>query len=282
MRGFRMLLAGGSAVLLSAGLALGGTAAATAGTHHQGVTPPPPKGFTIVPGQRAGGSGLTQVKYTNWSGYADAGSGEKYSKVSSSWTQPKITCNPSISGYQWTVFWIGIDGFSNGTVEQDGSEAYCIGGKGPFYGTWWEHYPVNDIQTVGTTVKAGDKITASVVRSGTKYIVKITDVTTPANSFTHSFTCSSTACADTSAEWIAEAPGGDSTASGLYPLAQFAPWTNSNSAVATPSKSGNIKTFPDDEITMVSASNGTTVKAKPGPLNSSGTTFGVTWKNAGP
>src|ERR1022692_681237 len=84
MRGFRTLLAGGSAALLSAGLALGGTAAATAGTHHQSVAPPPPTGFTIVPGQRAGGSGLTQVKYTNWSGYADAGSDEKYSKVSSS------------------------------------------------------------------------------------------------------------------------------------------------------------------------------------------------------
>jgi len=248
MRGFRTLLAGGSAVLLSAGLALGGTAAATAGTHHQSAAPAPPTGFTIVPGQRAGGSGLTQVKYTNWSGYADAGSAEKYSKVSSSWTQPKITCNPSISGYQWAVFWVGIDGFSNGTVEQDGSEAYCIGGKGPYYGTWWEHYPVNDIQTVGTSVKAGDKITASVVRSGTKYTVKITD----------------------------------DTASGLYPLAQFAPWTNSNSAVANPSKSGTIKTFPDDEITMVSASDGTTVKAKPGALNSSGTTFGVTWESAGP
>lgn len=281
MRRFRTFLAGGSAALLSAGLVLGGSAAAAAAPHHPNAVTPP-TGFTIVPGQRVGGSGLTQIKYINWSGYADSGSSEDYSEVSSSWTEPKVTCNPAISGYQWTVFWVGIDGFSNGTVEQGGSEAYCKGGQGPYYGTWWEHYPVNDIQTVGTTVKAGDKITASVVRSGTKYTVKITDATTSGNSFTHSFTCSSSACADTSAEWIAEAPGGDNTASGLYPLAKFAPWTNSNSTVANPSKSGTITSFPDDEITMVSASNGTTVKAKPGPLNSSGTKFSVTWKNAGP
>jgi Peptidase A4 family len=281
MRRFRTFLAGGSAALLSAGLVLGGSAAAAAAPQHPSAVPPP-TGVSIIPGQRVAGSGLTQVRYTNWSGYADSGSSEDYSKVSSSWTEPKITCNPAISGYQWTVFWVGIDGFSNGTVEQDGSEAYCKGGQGPFYGTWWEHYPVNDIQTVGTTVKAGDKIIASVVRSGTKYTVKITDATTPGNSFTHSFTCSSSACADTSAEWIAEAPGGDNTASGLYPLAKFAPWTNRNSAVANPSKSGTITSFPDDEITMVSAANGTTVKAQPGPLNSSGITFSVTWKNAGP
>jgi hypothetical protein len=111
----------------------------------------------------------------------------------------------------------------------------------------------------------------------------VTDATTTANSFIKSFTCSASSCKDTSAEWIAEAPGGDSSEPGdLYPLAKFAPWTNSSSAVANPSKSGNIKTFPDEELTMVSATGSGTVKAKPGALNSAGTTFGVTWENAGP
>jgi hypothetical protein len=32
------------------------------------------------------------------------------------------------------------------------------------------------------------------------------------------------------ADWIAELPNRDSTDSGMFPLAQFAPWTNSNSA----------------------------------------------------
>ncbi len=251
-----------------------------------GTVPPPPPAFTIVPGQqghRTAGTDLTQVESDNWSGYADAGTSEGYSKISSSWTEPKITCNASISGYQIAVFWVGIDGLTDGTVEQDGTEAYCYGGEGPYYDTWWEHYPTNDIQTVGTSVNAGDKITSSVVRSGTKYTVKVTDATTTANSFTKSFTCSASSCKDTSAEWIAEAPGGDSGEPGdLYPLAKFAPWTNSSSAVANPSKSGNIKTFPDEELTMVSATGSGTVKAKPGALNSAGTTFGVTWENAGP
>jgi len=42
--------------------------------------------------------------------------------------------------------------------------------------------------------------------------------------------------------------------------------------------SGTIKTFPDDEITMVNSRS--QVKAKPGPLNSAGTAFGVTFSEA--
>ena len=117
---------------------------------------------------------------------------------------PKVTCNPNISGYQWSVFWVGIDGFSNGTVEQDGTDAYCHGSQGPYYDTWWEHYPTNNIQEVGTSVEPGDKIHSSVVRSGTKYTVKVTDSTNTADSFTKTFSCSATSCKDTSAEWIAK------------------------------------------------------------------------------
>jgi hypothetical protein len=42
--------------------------------------------------------------------------------------------------------------------------------------------------------------------------------------------------------------------------------------------SGVITSFPDDELTMVN--NSGAVKAQPGPLNSSGNGFSVTWKRS--
>ena len=262
---------------------LGGVSAAGASTHRGGGYRVAPPKISTLPRpaserqarHRTGGP--VQVRYTNWSGYADSGTSEKYTKVSSSFTQPAVTCDPSATGYQVTLFWDGLDGFNNGRVEQGGTEAWCYNGAGPFYDTWWEEFPVNDVQDVGTTVKAGDKITVSVVRSSARYAVKVTDSTTPANSFTQSFRCAAATCPAASAEWIAEAPTNTTTGT-LYPLVKFAKWTNSKSAVANAGKSGTIKAFPDDEITMVNSSG--QVKAQPSALNAAGNTFSVTYKRS--
>ena len=111
------------------------------------------------------------------------------------------------------------------------------------------------------------------VRSGTKYTLKVTDSTHTANSFSTTQTCSS--CANSSAEWIAEAPSGSS---GVYPLAACGTWTDTGSTVTEGSSSGVISSFTDDEITMTDSSGA--VKAQPGALNSSGNAFSVTWKQA--
>jgi hypothetical protein len=276
----RSMLAGGSALAAAAVLALGGAGAASAGTHPGAASQAAAARAALhglrVPGtqHRLAGApqrvkGLTKVSSTNWSGYADTGTG--YSKVSSSWTQPAVTCSGSAT--QLAAFWVGIDGYSSGTVEQDGTLAECYEGKAYYY-TWWEMYPSNDIQTVGDTVKPGDKIAASVIRTGTKYALKVTDSTTTGNSFSKSETCAAATCVDSSAEWIAEAPSGSA---GLYPLAKFAKWTAASDAVSTTAKSGNIKTFTDDEITMASS---TDTMATPSALNSAGTSFSVTWDHS--
>ena len=46
------------------------------------------------------------------------------------------------------------------------------------------------------------------------------------------------------------------------------------------STKGNIKSFPDDEITMVSSFSGGYALATPGVLNATGTGFPVTWNNS--
>jgi hypothetical protein len=210
--------------------------------------------------------GLTQVQSGNWSGYADTGSG--YSTVTGNWTEPSASCTSTES---LAAFWVGIDGYSSDSVEQDGTLIECYGGTAYYY-TWWEMYPSNDIQVVGDTLRPGDSISASVVRSGTSYTLKVTDSSRSGDSFS---TTQSGSFADSSAEWIAEAPSGSS---GVYPLSHFSTFSLSSATVKTTSKSGVISSFTDDEITMVDSSGN--VEAQPGSLNSSGNAFSVTWKRS--
>src|ERR1035441_8195477 len=116
--------------------------------------------------------GLTDVQSTNWSGYADTGSG--FSKVTGSWTEPSASCGGFTTSL--AAFWVGIDGYNSASVEQDGTLIECYFGTAYQY-TWWEMYPANDIQVVGQSLKAGDSISSSVVRSGTSYTLKVTDST---------------------------------------------------------------------------------------------------------
>jgi hypothetical protein len=212
--------------------------------------------------------GLTQVQSGNWSGYADTGSG--FSKVAASWKEPSASCGGDTTSL--AAFWVGIDGYTSDSVEQDGTLIECYFGTA-YQFSWWEMYPTNDIQVVGESVAAGDSISASVVRTGTSYALKVTDSTHTANSFSTTQTCSG--CANSSAEWIAEAPSGSS---GPYPLTHFSTWSESGSTVTAGSTSGVISSFTDDEITMVDSSGN--VEAQPGALNGSGNAFSVTWKRS--
>ena len=210
--------------------------------------------------------GLTQVQSGNWSGYADTGSG--YSTVTGKWTEPSASCTSTES---LAAFWVGIDGYSSSSVEQDGTLIECYGGTAYYY-TWWEMYPTNDIQVVGDTLRPGDSISASVVRSGTSYTLAVTDSSRSGDSFSKKESCS---CANSSAEWIAEAPSGSS---GVEPLSHFSTFSLTSATVKTTSTSGTISTFTDDEITMVDSSG--RVEAQPGALNGSGNAFNVTWERS--
>jgi hypothetical protein len=211
---------------------------------------------------------VSAVTSGNWSGYADVKS--TYSTVSATWKEPKVTCSSKAT--QLAAFWVGIDGYTSGTVEQDGTIALCQNGEAS-YATWWEMYPSNSVQFVGENVSPGDKITASVVKSGSSYALSVTDSTNPSNSFHKTETCSASTCVDSSAEWIAEAPSGSS---GVYPLAKFSTWKVSGSAVTGASGAGTISSYKDKEITMVDSGN--KVKASPGALNQAGAAFSDTWK----
>ncbi len=211
-------------------------------------------------------SGLVQDQSTNWSGYADDNTGgNTYTSLSGTWTQPTATCTRTTS---LAVWWVGIDGFSSSSVEQDGTGVECSGGT-PIYFSWWEMFPTNSIQVVSESLHPGDHIVSTVTRSGTSYTLAVTDSTRTGVGFSTRQTCST--CVNTSAEWIAEAPSGSA---GVEPLTQFSTWTLSAAAVSG-GAAGVISSFPDDELTMVNGSS--QVKAQPSALNAAGNSFTVTW-----
>jgi hypothetical protein len=219
----------------------------------------------------AGIEALTNVQSTNWSGYADTGS-SSFTTVSAKWTEPAASCGsqPSLA-----AFWVGIDGFSSSSVEQDGTLIECPGGFGstPVYFTWWEMFPGNAVKVVGEQVSPGDSITASVTRSGTSYTLAVTDSSNPGNSFSTTQSCSD--CANSSAEWIAEAPSGSS---GVDPLSDFGVFRARSATVSDASTSGGISSFADDQITMTDSSGN--VEAQPSGLNYTGSRFKVSWESS--
>ncbi len=152
-----------------------------------------------------------QAQSTNWSGYA-ATTGT-YTSVSASWTEPTGTCS---RGSQYSSFWVGLDGYSSGSVEQTGSEVDCSGSR-PQYYAWYEMYP-NPSVSYSNTVRPGDQFHASVTYTGgSNFSLFIQDST---QGWSHTTTGTLANAARSSAEVIVEAPC--CTASGgILPLADF-------------------------------------------------------------
>ena len=221
-----------------------------------------PRGAT-----RAGASSV------NWSGYAnDHSKGTVYKMVSGTWTQPAVTCTKEDT---IAAFWVGLDGFSTPSVEQDGTYAQCFEGVAHYF-SWWEMYPTNSVQIVHA-IHPGDVITSLVTFASGHYTLKITDATTPSASFTRTKACGpGVKCANANAEWIAERPGLNT---GLGPLANFASWILTSAEVTGGVKTGTILAFPHDAIDMTDSTQ-TYNLATAGRLNATGNKFTVTWNNS--
>ena len=246
-----------------------------AGAAAPAATPVP---FFVTHGARAG-----TASSTNWGGYAVPAARGSVTNVTGSWLQPTATCTSGKTGF--ASFWVGIDGYNSGSVEQTGTDSDCSGST-PTYYAWYEFYPHPSHTISGLAIHPGDTISAQVLFLGAgKFKVSISDVTT-GGSF--STTASVRKAARSSAEWIAEAP---SSITGILPLANFGTvsFGFDSTAVAGTDRatiggtSGDLGTFTAAvAITMVSQANSSTVKAQPSAISTDGTSFSVAWKNAGP
>jgi len=232
---------------------------------------------------------------TNWAGWADIN--DTFQTVSSSWTEPTVTCSASSSGgggllggllgggggggdaATYSSFWVGLDGYSSSSVEQTGTSADCTS-SGPSYYAWYEMYPQGETPLPTTTnhVNAGDSMTGKVsfAAGSNSYTLTLSDLQ---GGWTYSTTIAQSGLARSSAEFIAEAP---SDCSILFcdplPLSNFGTASFFNSEAAD--GSGQLKPISafasDAAIEMVQ--NGT-VLAQPGALSTTagGNGFSVNW-----
>ena len=115
---------------------------------------------------------------------------------------PSANCNGGGvgTGDAFAYHWIGLDGWSTGTVEEDGVADFCEGGTASYY-AWWEMYP-NGINLV-FQVSPGDAITSRVTYDGAGiYTLYLLDYTS-GQSFNLTESCPTT-CTNKSAEDITE------------------------------------------------------------------------------
>jgi hypothetical protein len=216
-------------------------------------------------------AGTAAVASFNWSGYADtSATADTFTKVSGQWDTPRVRCTKED---ELSSEWVGIDGFKDSTVEQDGTLGWCFEDHATYF-TWWEMYPAASID-VGASLHPGDRITASVTRSGTSYTLAVTDSTHPANSFSTTQTC--TTCQNSSVEWIAERPTLDI---GIAPLADYGSWTLREASETAGSTAGPISGYPDYvEIDMADATSTYPLSLSSG-LSDAGRVFTTHWTNS--
>ena len=211
------------------------------------------------------------VYYYNWSGYAATDSAP-FTAVETTYVQPTVTC--PVAG-AWTLFWVGLDGYQNNSVEQAGTAAQCGGGSNPqpTYYAWWEMYPSNGITAMPLTIKPGDTVQASVTYSNGSYVMGVRDKTTK-QAFSQTSACPSYyTCARQSAEWIVERPYSGSS---YTSLANWSTMTFTVNKAADQTKRNGVPawrsltSFANNPITMVNDPYTGENLAAPGTLASSG------------
>ena len=270
-----LAVAGLAGLMIYAAVPAGRAATAPAGRGQAVHTHPD----IFVPG--ASTTGGTSHSH-NWAGYAAIPEhpGGSFRYVEATFTVPSVDC---ATANTFSVHWVGLDGFSTSTVQQDGIEANC-NGTTPVYAAWWETYPANQIQPVSSVkISPGDAVTASVYYNASAgshhdmYNFVLTDVSN-GQSFNRWESCGGPSCKNSSAEVISEAPSSAS----VLPLADFGIISPVNVHVTDKSRQkGGISSsnWNHNKIILVGESASRPTLASPGPLFGSHA-FSNTWKRA--
>lgn len=253
---------------------------------------PPPAGTTRVTGpmhadpaihyrtallsRRAVRAG--NVTSSNWSGYEiSARPGRTVGYVQGVFNVPSLNCAKSTLGTAgeavWSQ-WVGLDGFSTGTVEQTGIGAECTSAAGPAtYFAFWEMFP--NAATTFTGISAGDAITVIVQHESTGWSLRLQDRTTGASITTLQPCPAGSACHDASGEMITEDFNG-AVASG-FNLADFGLDNQTDLAARTGGgHAGNFASGTFWTSNTIGMANGADRMATPGPLEA-GQAFYLSW-----
>jgi hypothetical protein len=158
-----------------------------------------------IPNHRRGDAGsvpkgkIPVQHSSNWSGYIALPSSKtkKFTYVNANFSVPSVNC--SVTSYAFSYHWVGLDGDTDGTVEQDGVGSFCVSGS-PTYFAWSEMYPASPV--IQFYLNPGDAVEAIAEYSGGNYFLALTDLTSTQN-FDVESACAST-CNRSSAEAITE------------------------------------------------------------------------------
>lgn len=226
----------------------------------------------------------------NWSGYVATDPCAEFDSVSGSWTVPPVACS---SGNEYSSEWVGIDGDTSQTVEQDGTESDCEDGV-PTYDAWYEMFGDQSVDggdevplsTALYPVSPGDEINASVSESNGTWTLALSDPTDPIRSWTFSIRVDFASASQSSAEWIVERPeicySSSPSSCELTALADFGDVTFSNAQAATSSGTpSSIPAFSSTELNMENNADSMLLDES-GSLDPSGEDFTVTWNSPGP
>jgi hypothetical protein len=170
-----------------------------------------PNHFTAKPA--GGSSSALGWASSNWSGYAVTAS-TPYTGITAHWKVPSVQGS---GGATYSAAWAGIDGFTNGSLIQTGTEQDFYNGSA-HYAAWWTTSAQNFLeQPISEPVLPGDAMTATITQTNAAthtWAIVLAD----ANqnwSFTQDVSYTGPGA---SAEWIVEAP---SLGGRIAPLAVY-------------------------------------------------------------
>lgn len=217
------------------------------------------------------------ARSTNWAGYVSTSVGADVASVLAAygeWTVPTLSSVGVTDAHTYSSLWVGLDGWSNGVVEQIGTDHELISGVQVNF-VWFEFYPAQPYEIHGFPCAPGDVMGASVrALAGRVFDLVILNFTTMQYyRVPYAFTVSRAALR-TSAEWICEAPWLD----GVLPLANFGTVEFQNCSAEI--GGGGAGSINDDrwintDITMETQDD--IVKCATGALTDSGHAFTCTW-----
>jgi hypothetical protein len=233
----------------------------------------------LAPKQPDGGNAADgpekSIDSTNWAGYAVTGS--DFTGAGGSWIVPKYHCLATPNSK--SVAFVGMDGYSDNTIEAIGTESDCVGRKYQYFA--WYTLGTTVTKITGFSVKSGDAILASVSYAGSEFTVEILNIT-QGTAFRTSAAVSG--AQRSSAEWIVQRL--EDGAGQYFPLMDFgkvssgSDYTNivDTDWATDSSVSGPISDFGSKVVKINMVDTGVTY-ATPAALTTDGSSFIVNWKH---
>jgi peptidase A4-like protein len=163
---------------------------------------------------------VTQYGSTSWAGYIalPKTAHGTFPNVDATFNVPSANCaitpGPSPDGTDASQ-WVGLDGWTDGTIEADGISSDCEGTTPVYYG-WFDMSPLDEVVST-MTVSPGDAMQASVAYASGSYTLTLTDITTGLQQTYKSACPAGYTCMNSSAEVISE----PASVTSILPLTDF-------------------------------------------------------------